>query len=34
MDWDGNGVVPEVNVPAADALETVWELAVEKIAPK
>ena len=30
-DWEGKGVVPEVKVPAADALEKAQKLAAEKI---
>jgi hypothetical protein len=34
IDWEGSGVLPEVKVPAADALEMARKLAVERIAPK
>ena len=32
--WEGTGVVPDVKVPAADALETAQKLALEKIQAK
>jgi hypothetical protein len=32
--WEGTGVVPDVKVPAADALETAEKLALEKIQGK
>jgi C-terminal processing protease CtpA/Prc len=32
--WEGTGVVPDVKVPAADALETAEKLALEKIQVK
>jgi hypothetical protein len=32
--WEGTGVVPDVKVPAADALETAEKLALEKIQAK
>jgi retinol-binding protein 3 len=32
--WEGTGVVPDVKVPAADALETAQKLALEKIQSK
>jgi retinol-binding protein 3 len=33
-DWEGTGVVPEVKVPAADALSTAEKLAEKKLASK
>jgi hypothetical protein len=33
-DWEGTGVIPEVKVPAADALTTAQKLAEEKLTPK
>jgi retinol-binding protein 3 len=32
--WEGTGVVPDVKVPAADALATAENLATEKIHAK